>query len=264
MTDLAPLSLLVLAGVVAGLASTLTGLASVVSYPALLAFGLPPVAANVTNTTAMTGVIAGSAAGARQELRHYWPLLAKLAVICGLGGASGAGLLLLTPSETFTVIVPFLVAAGSLLLLAQDTIRRHLDRRATVDRCQESTERMAQLSIMLPLALAIFATGIYAGYFGAAAGIIMLAVLSAALPLSFPVTNALKTIVTGAGNLTATAAYVLLAPVHWPAVAALGGGLVLGGWLGPHIGRSLPEKPLRIGTGIAGLSLAVWLFANNR
>lgn len=130
MTEPMSLILLVVAGIAAGLASTLAGLASVVSYPALLAFGLPPVAANVTNTTAMTGVIAGSALGARQELRDHWPLLTRLALAAGLGGAAGAGLLLVTPSDTFTAIVPFFVALGSVLLLCRDVLRRRLERRA--------------------------------------------------------------------------------------------------------------------------------------
>jgi uncharacterized membrane protein YfcA len=242
---------LVLAGVASGLASSLAGLASVVSYPALLALGLPPIAANVSNTTAMTGVLLGSAVGARRELRGHRHLLARLAAASGLGGVLGAALLLVTPAETFTRIVPFFVAFGSLLLLGRDALRKRLAR---------APASLQQPRTPVALMPAVFATGIYAGYFGAGAGIIMLAVLAAGLPLAFTVTNAIKTIVTGAGNLVATCVYIALAPVHWPAVVALGLGLLGGGWLGPHIGRTLPERPLRIAVGVAGLGLAAWLW----
>jgi uncharacterized membrane protein YfcA len=105
----------------------------------------------------------------------------------------------------------------------------------------------------------VAATGIYAGYFGAAAGIIMLAILSVRYAEAFPVTNAVKTIVTGSGNVVAMLIYVLVAPVHWSAALLLGAGLVVGGWLGPQIGRRLPERPLRYAIAVAGLGLAGWL-----
>lgn len=107
--------LLLLAGVAAGIIGTVAGLASLVSYPALLAFGLPPLAANVTNTTAMTSVMVGAAAGARAELRGLRRRLLLLSVCCATGGALGAGLLLWLPASTFAAVVPWLVATGSVL-----------------------------------------------------------------------------------------------------------------------------------------------------
>lgn len=243
--------LLVVAGFAGGVIGTVAGLASLVSYPALLAFGLPPLAANVTNTTAMTGVLAGSLVGARPELRGQAALLARLGVAAGAGGAVGAALLLLTPASVFGHVVPVLVAAGSVLLLARDRIRAALDRRRPGAVPGVVPGRTTTLLVLL--------TGVYAGYFGAAAGIIVLAVVSATTTLPFVTANAVKTVLTGVGNVVATAAYVVLAPVSWPAVAALGLGLTVGGWCGPALGRRLPERGLRLAIGVAGLGLAAWL-----
>lgn len=245
--------LLLLAGFAGGVIGTVAGLASLVSYPALLAFGLPPLAANVTNTTAMTGVLAGSLVGARPELRGQRALLVRLGLATGVGGGVGAALLLLTPASVFGHVVPVLVAAGSVLLLARDRIRDRLDRRGPRPATAAVPGRTVSLLLLL--------TGVYAGYFGAAAGVIVLAVVAAGTALPFATANAVKTVLTGAGNVVATAAYVVLAPVSWPAVAALGLGLTLGGWCGPALGRRLPERGLRLAIGFAGLGLAAWLAA---
>ncbi|MCW2867246.1 MAG: hypothetical protein JWR20_1434 [Marmoricola sp.] len=247
--------LLLVAGFAGGVIGTVAGLASLVSYPALLAFGLPPLAANVTNTTAMTGVLAGSLVGARPELRGQGALLARLGLAAGAGGAGGAALLLLTPGSVFGRVVPVLVALGSLLLLARDRIRTVLARRTARRGVGTGPGVVPSRSVTFLVLL----TGVYAGYFGAAAGVIVLAVVAAGTTLPFATANAVKTVLTGVGNVVATAAYVVLAPVSWPAVAALGLGLTLGGWCGPALGRRLPERWLRLAIGVAGLGLAGWL-----
>ncbi|MCW2818407.1 MAG: hypothetical protein JWR42_1194, partial [Marmoricola sp.] len=179
--------LLVVAGFAGGVIGTVAGLASLVSYPALLAFGLPPLAANVTNTTAMTGVLAGSLVGARPELRGQRALLVHLGLAAGAGGAIGAALLLLTPASVFGHVVPVLVAAGSLLLLTRDRIRDRLDRRGPRRGTADGAVPGRAVRLLVLLA------GVYAGYFGAAAGIIVLAVVSAATTLPFATANAVKT-----------------------------------------------------------------------
>jgi uncharacterized membrane protein YfcA len=100
---------------------------------------------------------------------------------------------------------------------------------------------------------------VYGGYFGAGAGILMLSLLSLRATEPLRVTNAVKNIATGLANLVATAAYLVLAPVHLGAAAALGAGALLGSWLGPKLVRVLPETPLRLAIGVAGLGLAGWL-----
>src|SRR4051812_4533401 len=115
---------LLLAGVGAGLAGTVTGLASLVSYPALLAVGLPPLTANVTNTVALCSTAIGAAAGSQPELRGQGSRVVRLGAVCVVGGALGAGLLLLTPGEAFSRIVPWLIALASLLILARPLLLR--------------------------------------------------------------------------------------------------------------------------------------------
>ena len=115
----AEVAFLIGVGVLAGVVSTVVSLASLVSYPALLAVGLPPVAANVTNTVALVFTAVGAAAGSQPELVGQGGRVLRLGSVTALGGAGGAAVLLLTPSEAFEVVAPWLIAAASLLLLAQ-------------------------------------------------------------------------------------------------------------------------------------------------
>lgn len=243
--------LLVLAGVGAGLTGSVAGLASLVSYPALLASGLPPLAANVTNTTALFGGAVGAAAGSRRELRGQWERLRVLVLLAGLGGAVGAALLLTTDEETFEAVVPWLVALGSALLLARDRIRTWSQRRRRPGAPSRATVWRGHALVAV--------VGVYGGYFGAGAGIIMLAVLAVRTSEPLAVTNAVKNLVTSAANLVAAVAYVFLAPVDWSAVLAVGAGAVVGSWLGPQVVRVLPERPLRHAIAGAGFGLALYL-----
>ena len=250
-------ALLVLAGVGSGLCGSVAGLASLVSYPALLAYGLPPLAANVTNTAAMFATTAGAAAGSRPELRGQGRRLLILMAQTAVGGAIGAALLLTTSADTFAAVVPWLVALGAVLLLARDQLRRWAtvvrDRRL-VSGGPAAGERRRWL---WPAVIVL--VGVYAGYFGAGSGIILLAVLSLRRVESFAVTNAVKNLGTGMANIVATVAYLVLAPVDLPAAAVLGAGALLGSWLGPQLVRIVPERPLRIAIGLAGLGLAGFL-----
>lgn len=245
-------ALLVSAGVASGLAGSIAGLASLFSYPALLAVGLPPVAANVTNTVALFSNTVGTAAGSRAELRGQRDRLLRLAAIAALGGAVGAALLLGTPSSAFEAVVPWLIALGSVLILVRDPLRRLV---ASRSRPLAHTARPT-----LPLACAVLLVGLYGGYFGAASGVLMLAVLSLTATEPLPVTNAVKNIATGAANVTAAVAYVAVAPVNWPAAVTLGLGALVGSWLGPLAVRHLPETPLRVAIALAGLGLAISLW----
>lgn len=252
--DLGATTLLVLAGVAAGLVGSIAGLASLFSYPALLAVGLPPIAANVTNTVALFSTTLGSAAGSRAELRGQRARLVRLVALAALGGTLGATLLLSTPSSTFELVVPWLVALGSVLLLAREPLRRLADERA---RGRGNVPRFG-----LPFTCAVVLIGVYGGYFGAGAGVLMLAVLSLSATEPLPITNAVKNIVTGAANVTAAIAYAFLAPVHWVTAGVLAAGCLVGSWTGPALVRRLPETPLRIAIAIAGLGLAASLWHN--
>ncbi|MFI5627205.1 sulfite exporter TauE/SafE family protein [Nocardioides sp. NPDC051685] len=250
---------LLLAGIGAGLTGSVAGLASLVSYPSLLAAGLPPVVANVTNTVAMFGVTGGTVAGSRRELRGQGSRIAWLALASFLGGALGAALLLTTPAEAFEAVVPWLVGAGAILLLLRDRIRVWAAAFAARRARPPEREKRGAVTRGFGWGVIVFVLGIYGGYFGAGVGIIALAVLVLERTEALAITNAVKNVATGVANGTAAIAYVFFAPVDWPAAVALGVGAVLGGYLGPAIVRVAPERPLRWLVGLAGLGLALHL-----
>ncbi len=232
-------------GVLAGVVSTVVSLASIVSYPALLAFGLPPLSANVTNTVALVFTGMGAVAGSRPELTGEGRRVLRLGWVTALGGATGAALLLATPSGTFEAIAPWLIAAASLLLLSPRNPER-------------VTRRLGDEHGWITRA-ALFTVAVYIGYFGAAGGIIMLAVLTSVLDQPLVRVNAIKNVVSALANGVAAIGFALFGPVQWAAAAPLAAGFLLGGWLGPGIARRLPGQTLRIAAAVCGLLVAVKL-----
>jgi uncharacterized membrane protein YfcA len=230
-------------GILAGVVSTVVSLASVVSYPALLAVGLPPVAANVTNTVALVFSGVGAAAGSRPELAGQGGRVLRLGVVTALGGAAGAALLLLLPPRTFEAVAPWLIGAASLLLLAPPRVNRFPGGHG-----REGAPA---------LLAALFAVAVYVGYFGAAGGILLLAVLSAMVDQPLARTNAVKNVVAGTANAVAALAFAVFGPVHWAAAAPLAAGFLVGGWLGPALVRRLPGQTLRVLVAACGLLVAV-------
>ncbi len=224
------------------------GLASLVSYPALLAAGLPPVTANVTNTVALVGSGIGAALGSRPELRGQGGAVRALAAFAVAGGATGALLLLLTPPDTFERVVPALIAVAALLLLGQPRVRR-LHEAHVGDGGRW----------LLPVGT--YAIGVYGGYFGAAAGVMLLALLLVATEATLVRANALKNVLLWMANGVAAVGFAVLADVRWGAALPLAAGALLGGALGPAAARHLPARGLRITIGLAGLGLAVRLWA---
>jgi uncharacterized membrane protein YfcA len=235
--------LLILAGIAAGLAGAVTGLASVISYPALLAAGLSPVTANVTNTVALVFSGLGSTLGARPELRGQGRRMRVLGTAATLGGALGAVLLLSTPAAAFERVVPVLIGAASLcVLIPRPRAQRHhsgSDARWVV--------------------VAVFVVSVYGGYFGAAAGVLMLALLLFATAESLPNSNAIKNAALALANGIAALGFVFLADVRWLAVLPLAIGFFAGGWLGPLVVRRLSPTPLRLLIAAAGVTIAMRL-----
>jgi len=241
------LLLLVCAGLGGGLAGSISGLASLVSYPALLASGLGPVEANVTNTVALVFSSVGSTLGSRPELRGQMPNVRRLATAAVAGGAIGAGLLLLTSPDTFAKIAPWLIGGASLTIM-------------TRQRIQPSTGVEHERPTAGPvLTGGVLLVAIYGGYFGAAAGVVLLALLLAATGDTLARSNAPKNVVLGIANATAALGFCVLAPVDWRAVAPLAVGLLAGGRLGPIVVRHANARVLRALIGLAGLALAVKL-----
>jgi uncharacterized membrane protein YfcA len=233
------------AGVLAGVASTVASLASVISYPVLLALGLSPVSANMTNTVALVFAGAGAAGGSRPELTRQGARVRRLGLLTALGGGAGAALLLLIPAQAFQEVAPGLIGAASLLLIVQPMITGLTARPG------------GEHSRLLRLALA--GAAVYIGYFGAAGGILLLAVLTAMLDQPLARNIAVKNVVSGLANATAAVGFAVFGPVQWTAVAPLSVGFLIGGWIGPALVRRLPAQAVRMGIGAFGLILAVTL-----
>jgi uncharacterized membrane protein YfcA len=241
---------LVLSGVGAGLTGSVAGLASLISYPALLALGLPPVTANVTNTVALVLNSVGSVSASRPELRGQTRRLVPLAVAAVLGGTAGAVLLLLTPSGAFERIVPFLIAGASAAILVQRPPR---------ELAEEGHRDHPVPSDPAWLAVGTFAIAVYGGYFGAAAGVLMLAMYLLGTGETLPRGNAMKNLILGVANSVAAVGFVVFASIAWSAALPLAIGLFVGGRIGPRVVRRAPQTALRRVIAVAGLALAVRL-----
>ncbi|MBE6478648.1 MAG: sulfite exporter TauE/SafE family protein [Propionibacteriaceae bacterium] len=243
------MSLLVVlaASVVAGLIGYLTGLASLVSYPMLLAVGLPPVSANVTNTIGMVSVGLGSTI---RGAGSYMPDMGRRQVIvqrliAGLGGLTGGFLLLVSGDGVFEHIVPYLVLLAAVLLLAGPRIK--------------SIQSDGTWPVWLYDAL-LYLVCIYGGYFGAGSGVIFMALTTLATSLSFNQAVWFKTTLMSVSNLAAGFYFVFSGEVNWPVALALAVGFFTGGWLGPMVQRFIPERVLRWAIGVGGIGLACYLW----
>jgi uncharacterized membrane protein YfcA len=251
------------AGTLAGLVSTVASVASVVSYPVLLALGLPPLAANVTNTVSLLFTGAGAAAGSRPELAGQRARLMRLGPGALLGGAAGAAVLLLTPPSWFSYAAPVLIAAGSVILLAGPRVAgRPIGKTSRSNDRDDGGEKAG--SDPVPgwgLRAAATAVACYIGYFGAAGGILMLALLTATGAGPLPRANAAKNVLTGLANAAAALAFAWFGPVDWAVVPPLAAGFLAGGVIGPAVVRRLPAPVLRVTVAVAGLAIAVKLGA---
>lgn len=242
-------ALLSVAGAVGGLVGSVAGLASLTTYPALLAVGLPPVTANVTNTVALIFSSIGSIAGSRPELRGQRRRLLRLAPIALVGGIVGCVLLLTTPAGGFENVVPVLLALASLTIL---TPRRQVAPGALVE--SEPSRRA-----LIGQGVGLFLIAIYGGFFGAAAGVLMLALLLQTSTASLPRANAAKNVLVGTANSVAAVGFMIFGSVDWTAVLPLAIGALIGSRIGPVVVRRAPAFALRMLIGVAGLALAITL-----
>jgi len=241
-------ALLLGAGAVAGIVGSAGGTASLISYPALLAVGIAPLPANVANAVAGVGVGMGSILSSKTELRDQWPRVRRWAPLCALSGTAGAGLLLVTPGGVFDWVVPFLVAGAAVVLLAQPRLTSWHQARP-----RRRTE---------PLALAVVAgVGIYSGYFGAGAGILILATVLVLVEHDLARANALKNVLLTVTDALPAVVFVLAGRVVWSATLPLAVGLFAGGTVGPIVTRRAPAPLLRAAIGLCGFALAAWLLA---
>ncbi len=233
------------AGAVAGAINAVVGSGTLFTFPVLLAFGYPPKVANVSNTI---GLVPGSAAGAvayRPELVGQRARVLRLALFTTTGAIGGAVLLLVLPAAAFKrIVVVFIVLAIALILL-QPRISSWLAR------ARQSKHRRHDAGVLGTMG--VFVTGIYGGYFGAAQGILLLAILGLSIDDDLQRINALKVVLAGLANLVSGIIFVVAAHVAWGAAGLVAAGSIVGGFLGARWGRLLPPSGLRlviVGVGI--------------
>ncbi|MEO5831943.1 MAG: sulfite exporter TauE/SafE family protein [Nakamurella sp.] len=237
---------LVGAGIVAGTVGAAGAIASLISYPVLLAVGIPALPANIANSVAGVAIGLGSTPASREELQGSGRQLLRWSGIAAIGAAVGAALLLITPHGTFEWIVPFLVAGGSVILLLQPKIAA---RRVP----GQSDERRR----LLPAGL--FGVAVYGGYFGAGSGIMMLTLLLFTVDGHLPRANAMKNVLLTVGGVVVAIGFTAFGSVQWAAAIPLGIGFLAGGAIGPSVARRVPAHKLRIWIAMAGFTLAAWL-----
>ena len=248
MTAAGSVVFLLVAGMLAGVIGTAGGITSLVSYPALLAVGVPALPANVANLVAAVACWPGTVLVSQRELAGSGRWLARGLPIAAVGAAGGAVLLLMTPPGVFARVVPFLVAAASLALLAQPrlTARRQRGRPRPVG---STLVGVGMLSV-------------YSGYFGAGSGILLLALLLVLVDERMPQANAGKNMLLGACGIASAAVLIVMGPVEWAVVLPLAAGLFAGSLVGPLVVRRLPAAAVRWGVAVLGLVLAVRLWVH--
>lgn len=237
--------LVLLAGVWAGTINTVVGSGTLITFPVLLAVGLSPVTANVSNTLGLAPGSVSGAIGYRAELAGQRSRLARLGAASLLGGVVGAVLLLKLPAGAFQDIVPVLIVLALVLVIVQPRLSKRFAARA-------SGERLCVTPVLWVL---VFGTGVYGGYFGAAQGVILVATMGVLLDESLQRINAAKNVLAALVNGVAAVVFILLSASHvdWLAAGLIAVGSVLGGVIGARVGRRLSPVALRAVIVVVGL-----------
>lgn len=279
------LLLILLAGIGAGFVGYAVGASSLVSYPALLAFGIPPVLANASNTVGVVGTGIGGVMGARKELKGQAVRSITYVVIGAFGGVAGAFLLLKLDPSVFEFAAPVLILLSSLIIAINPRGRMQAKQAAADATAQlkhieateatEATEAAKRATtptaphrppeqLVQPMSqdswwvwLGVVAVAIYSGYFGAGAGTLALAMLDAAKIGPFHKINALKTLIGTGANISASVVFIIQGAVDWPAAIMLCIGCFIGGYIAPSITRKIPANIMRAAAVIAGIILTI-------
>jgi hypothetical protein len=241
------------AGFAAGGINSVVGSGTLVTFPVLLAVGLPPVTATVSNSL---GLVAGNLTGAigyRRELRGQLGLIVRLLPASILGALTGAFLLLHLPASSFETIVPVLIGLAVVLVAGQPALQRTLRSRRSPG--EESAPRIGA-GRLTALFAGAYVTGTYGGYFSASQGVLQIGIFGLLLRESLQRLNAIKNVLTTAVNAVAATAYVVVATdrVDWRAAGLIAVGAIIGGYTGARFGRRLPAPALRAAIVVLGLT----------
>ena len=237
------------AAVAAGGINAVVGSGSLITFPTLLAFGLPAVIANVSNNI---GLVSGNVSGAfgyRRELAGQRGRLLRLGILAAAGSLAGAILLLSLPASAFTLIVPVLILISCVLVIIQPRLNAWTAARRATRQARGSRA----------LAAGVFVSGAYGGYFGAAQGVLVIGLLGSFLDDDLQRVNAAKNVLVTIVNGTAAVVFILFAHVNWLVVLLIAVGSTAGGLLGARVGRRLPPLALRILVVVIGVIAAVKL-----
>ncbi|MGX6601806.1 sulfite exporter TauE/SafE family protein [Micromonosporaceae bacterium Da 78-11] len=234
--DVSQVLLLIAAGLAAGAVNAIAGGGSLITFPSLIATGLPTVAANVTNSISVFPGYVSSVAGSRADLAGQGRRVRAILPVSVLGSAAGCALLLLTPARAFEVIVPFLVLGAAATLAFQQRLR------SLVGHPRTMSARRAAITIQV----VVFVGAVYGGYFGAALGVMYVAALGLILDEPINRINALKNVLSASVGLVTVVVFAIFAPVDWGAALTLAPATIIGGYAGAKLARRLPASVLRL------------------
>ena len=243
--------LVVLAGMAAGTINVVVGSGTLITFPVLLAIGLPPVTANVSNAV---GLFPGSFVGAygyRSELSGQRDRVIRLGVAASLGALVGAVLLLVLPASAFATIVPILIVLALVLVLIGPRVSAWVGR--------SSTGGPGRVTV--PLMVVIFACGVYGGYFGAAQSVLIMGIFGLMLHDTIQRQNGLKNIIAGMVNAVAALLFVFFRHVDWQAAGLIAAGAIVGGVIGARVGKRLSPAVLRAVIVVIGVAALIKLLA---
>jgi uncharacterized membrane protein YfcA len=230
--------------------NTIVGSGTLLTFPTLLAIGYSPLVANVSNTVGLVPGSAGGAWGYRRELRGQRNRVLRLATASVLGGLTG-GILLLARPSAFRAVVPILVIAAALLMAVQPALTRRLRARQG-----EQTEPREAKRLLPPL---VYVAGIYGGYFGAAQGVVLLAMLGLLVDDDLQRLNGTKNVLAGVVNAVAAILFIIFSSVAWGAALLIAVGSTAGGALGAVLARRIPAWLLRAVVVVGGLTVGIIL-----
>jgi uncharacterized membrane protein YfcA len=257
-------AIILVAGVWAGMINAVVGSGTLVTFPVLVALGYPPLTATTSNAIGLAPGTITAAIGYRRELIGYWPQVIKYGVASFFGAICGTILLLKLPKDTFETIVPALVGLAVVLVIIQPKVSKWVAKRRersgwTPSGGLETTQNGSEHHGGPLLMVFVFLIGIYGGYFTAAQGVMLMAVMGMLLSEPLQRLNGTKNVLAAVVNVIAGTIYAFVAPISWPVVLLLAVGSTVGGQVGAKVGRRLSPLVLRTVIVVVGVAAMVQL-----